>query len=242
MRIEAVSVSVGYGDFLAVTLPQNLHLFDHYVIVTTPEDDETREVCRKYGVTCILTREFYRNDDKFNKARGINKGLDQLSHVDFVVHLDADIVLPAHFRTAVKEAHPDPQFLYGCDRGLVRSWWDWVKLRDSGYLQADYHCRVNFPKGIELGCRWANSEYGYCPIGFFQMWHSRSDIYRGVHLRHYPTTANDAARADVQFAIRWDRRQRQLLPEVIALHLESEAAQLGANWQGRTTKRFEPAS
>lgn len=238
MRIEAVTVCVGYGDFLAVTLPINLPLFDHFVIVTTPNDNETREVCRRLGVTCILTEEFYRNDDKFNKARGINKALDQLSHGDWIVHMDADIVLPSGFRHAVQEAHPDPKILYGCDRVMVRSWWDWQKLKHSGYLQHDYHCRVNFPKGFEVGPRWANSEYGYCPIGYFQMWNSQSDIYRGIHLKHYPTTANDAARGDVQFAIRWDRRNRQILPEVIAIHLESEPGPLGINWRGRQSKRF----
>jgi hypothetical protein len=241
MRIEAVTVCVGYADFLAVTLPLNLPSFDHFVVVTTPEDNETRELCRRYGVTCIVTREFYRNGDKFNKARGINKGLDQLSHTEFVVHIDADVILPRHFRAGISEANLDPECLYGIDRVMVRCWWDWVKLRDSGYLQKDYHCRVNFPKKLEVGNRWANSEYGYCPIGFFQLWHSRSDIYRGVHLRHYPTTWNDAARADVQFAIRWDRRQRLLLPEIIAVHLESESAPLGVNWQGRKTKRFGPS-
>ena len=239
MRVEAVTISVGYGDFLAVTLPYNLHLFDHFVVVTTPDDKETREICRRYGVTVILTEEFYREGDKFNKARGINKGLDQLSHKDWVVHMDSDVILPHGFRKALEQAHPDPKCLYGCDRVMVKSWLDWIKLKDSGYLQHDFHCRVNFPKGVEIGSRWANSEYGYCPIGFFQLWNSCSDIYQGVHLRHYPTTWNDAARGDVQFAIRWDRRHRQLLPEVVAVHLESEHAKLGANWRGRTTKRFE---
>jgi glycosyltransferase involved in cell wall biosynthesis len=237
-RIEAVTVCVGYGDFLAVTLPRNLHLFDRFVVVTSPQDHETQEICRRYGVTPIVTEEFYRDDDPFNKARGINKGLDQLGHNDWIVHLDADVLLPHGFRLACRNAHLDPKCLYGADRVMVGNWWDWVKLRDSGYLQHDFHCRVNFPKGLEVGSRWANAEYGYCPIGFFQMWHSKCDIYRGQHLRPYPTSHNDAARADVQFAIKWDRRHRLLIPEVIVVHLESESCKLGANWQGRTTKRF----
>lgn len=238
MRLEAVTVCVDYADFLAVTLPRNKDLFDHYVIVTTERDNDTREVCRRYGVTCILTDEFYRDEDKFNKARGINKGLDQLSHQGWVIHLDADIILPPRFRSALREAHPDPKCLYGCDRVMVRSWQEWKALNSWDYVQHDWHCRVNFPKGLSVGARWANSEYGYVPIGYFQMWHSSSDVYRGIHLRHYPTTWNDAARSDVQFGIRWDRRHRQLLPEIIAIHLESEPAKLGANWRGRTTKRF----
>jgi hypothetical protein len=240
MRIEAVTVSVNHGDFLAVTLPLNMPLFDHIVVVTTPQDNETREVCRRLGVTVILTEEFYRDGDKFNKARGINKGLDQLGHSDWVCHLDADIVLPHGFRKAVNEAHLDPACLYGCDRVMIKSGKQWSEYLRANYLQHDYHCRVNFPEGYNVGSRWANSEYGYCPIGFFQLWNSCSDIYKGIHLKHYPTQCSDAARSDVQFAIRWDRRQRMLLPEVIAVHLESQASSLGANWSGRTTKRFVP--
>jgi hypothetical protein len=39
----------------------------------------------------------------------------------------------------------------------------------------------------------------------------------------------------------WDRQFRVLLPEVVVLHLESEQAQQGANWRGRTTVPFGPA-
>lgn len=238
--IEAVTVCVGYADFLAVTLPRNDPLFDRWVIVTTPEDTATRELCRRYGKIPVVTREFYRDNNPFNKARGINKGLDQLSHTGWVLHLDADILLPPAFRRVVRDADLDPMVLYGCDRVMIRNYADWQRLQGSGYLQHDYHCRVNFPAGLDVGCRWANDQYGYCPIGFFQMWHSSADLYRGAHLRPYPTSHNDAARADVQFAIQWDRRHRALLPEVVAVHLESEPARLGANWRGRTTRPFGP--
>jgi hypothetical protein len=240
MNLEAVTVCVGYADFLAVTLPRNLPLFDRWVIVTSPDDHETRELCRRHGITPILTQEFYRDGAEFAKARGINKGIDALGESGWRVHLDADVILPPGFRQAVADADPDPDALYGCDRVMVRSWRDWCRLRDSGYLQRDYHCRVNFPAGLTVGTRWANHQHGYCPIGFFQMWNGSADLYRGAHTRPYPTAHNDAARADVQFAIQWDRRHRHLLPEVVAIHLESEPAPLGANWKGRTTRRFGP--
>ena len=47
VKIEAVTVCVNYGDFLAVTAEWNRHLFDQWVVVTTPDDELTREVCRK---------------------------------------------------------------------------------------------------------------------------------------------------------------------------------------------------
>lgn len=240
MKVEAVTVCVNYADLLLVTLPRNLPLFDRLVVVTTPDDFATREVCRRYGIVPVVTREFYRDGAAFNKAKGINKGLDQLAHDGWVCHLDADVILPPSFKAALRQADLDPDVLYGCDRAMVRSYRDWLRLRDSGYLQHDYHCRVNFPKGLDVGARWANEQNGYCPIGFFQLWHSSADLYRGAHLKPYPDRHNDAARADVQHAIQWDRRHRQLIPELVAIHLESEPAPLGANWEGRTTRPFGP--
>jgi hypothetical protein len=42
------------------------------------------------------------------------------------------------------------------------------------------------------------------------------------------------------FAVQWARQHRQLLPELFAVHLESERVAMGANWKGRTTRPFGP--
>jgi uncharacterized protein YukE len=42
------------------------------------------------------------------------------------------------------------------------------------------------------------------------------------------------------FAMQWTRDRRHLIPEIIATHLESERAAMGANWNGRTTRAFGP--
>ena len=123
---------------------------------------------------------------------------------------------------------------------MVRSWEKWQKLQSSGWLSHDFHCRVTPPPGFEIGSRWAHPDGGYVPIGFFQLWHSSQDQFRGVRTRPYPSRHNDACRTDVQHALQWDRRQRQLIPELLVTHLESEPARLGANWCGRTTRPFEP--
>lgn len=238
--LETVTVCVGYGDFLREVMPHNRPLLDRWVVVTTPDDGETREVCRRWSVPTVLTDEVYRDGAEFNKGRAIIRGIDHLAGDGWVLHLDADVVLPGHFRHALDMAHLDPPVLYGADRVMVRGWDRWQRFKASGFLGHDYHCRVSFPPGFPVGDRWASEAYGYCPIGFFQLWHGRTDLYRGAHTRPYPHRHNDAARGDVQHAIQWDRRRRALLPEVIVAHLESEPAPLGANWKGRTTRRFGP--
>ncbi len=240
MKLEAITVCVGYSDFLAETIPFNRPNFDRWVIVTSKADHGTRELCRRHGLPVVLTDEFYRDDHEFNKGRGILRGVDQLAGDGWVLHLDADVALPGHTRRALEAAHLDPECIYGCDRAMVQGWGAWQKLKHSGYLQHDYHCRVRFPPSFPVGDRWATDSYGYCPIGFFQLWNAKTDMYRGSHTKPYPHRHNDAARGDVQMALQFDRRQRQLLPELIAVHLESEPAKLGANWKGRTTKAFGP--
>jgi hypothetical protein len=242
MRIEAVTVSVGYGDFLAVTLPENLPLLDHLVIVTAPEDTETQAVCRRHSVHCVVSDDGKRNGGGFNKGRLINRGLDAIGGHDWVLHLDSDIVLPRKLRRMLDWAHLDLACLYGADRQNLVGFDRWQKLKQ--YAGAwDNHAHQSghwFHPELPMGSRWVSSLHGYVPIGFFQLWHGSASVQNGYHVRHYPTDHGDAARTDVQFALQWDRRQRVLLPEVIVLHLESEPAGLGANWSWRTTKRFGP--
>jgi Glycosyl transferase family 2 len=241
LRIEAATVCVGYGDFLAATLPENLPLVDDLVVVTAPDDDETRAVCRKHSVHHVLSDEFKR-DGPFNKARLIRRALDQIGGRDWILHLDADIVLPRKLRRLVELAHLDERCIYGADRQNVVGWEAWNRLKATAGPW-DNHAHENghwFHPAYRPGCRWVSTLHGYVPIGFFQLFHGSALVDGGYHQRSYPVHHGDAARTDVQFALQWDRRQRLLVPELIVLHLESEKSPTGANWRGRTTARFGP--
>ena len=132
MRIEAVMVCIGYGDFLAVTASENQHLLDDLVVVTSPDDDETREVCRRYSLRHVLSED-HRRGGPFNKARLIQRGFDQIGARDWVLHLDADIVLPRQFRTLLEMADPDERAIYGADRCNLVGFEAWQRLkRDKG--------------------------------------------------------------------------------------------------------------
>ena len=241
MRIEAVTVCVGYGDFLAATLPENLPLVDDLVVVTSPDDEETRAVCRKHNVFHILSED-YRRGGPFNKARMINRGFDQIGCQDWILHLDADIVLPRQFRRLVDWANLDERVLYGADRQRIIGWDEWQAFKQ--YVDRwDNHTHEMgwwFHPKYPMMCRLVSSLHGYTPIGAFQLFHASELIQYNSHQRRYPTDHGDAARTDHQFALQWDRRNRALFPEVVVLHLESEPGTHGANWSGRTTKRFGP--
>lgn len=243
MKIQAITVCVNYGDFLAETIKYNLPAFDDWLIVTEPSDEETREVCRRYNIQCLLSEDGKREKAEFSKGRLIERGLRNLSGNGWRLHIDADIVLPHGFRHRLKSADLQEDHIYGIDRLMVTSWSQWKDLLKTGYVQHgqfDYHCRLRFPAGVQMGSRWTHAQFGYVPIGYFQLWHSSQDEWRGIRVKSYPMDHNTACRTDVQHGLQWDRNKRSILPELVGIHLESELAQLGANWKGRKTKRFGP--
>ena len=234
MNVEAVTTCVGYGDFLAQTLRRNKHHFNRVVVVTSFDDAETIEVCRRNSVVCRPTDVHTRfNNDEFNKGRLIDFGLGYCRRDGWLVHLDADMVLPPDTRGWLERVQLDESCIYGIDRVLCVGWDAWQKFDASSHDFHDYHCRVHIPS-MPMGHRISIPEYGgYLPIGYFQLWH-------GKHGRRYPLEQGSGEHSDVLHAMQWPTDKRRLIPEIVGVHLESEPSQLGANWSGRTTKRFGP--
>lgn len=241
-RYEAVTVCCGYADFLVHVAPRNRPIFDRWLIVTTPDDEETRDVARRFSLEVLLSEDGTRDEAEFAKGRLIERGLQHLANGDaWRIHIDADMVLPAMTRHLFEMASLQTENLYGIDRIMCKSWEHWQEIQQSGWLHNfhDYQNRVRWPGEFQPGSRWASYE-GYCPLGAFQMWHGSQDIWRGARVRRYNGSHNDACRTDIQFSLSFDRHRRVLIPELIAVHLESQAAPLGANWKGRQTRRFGP--
>lgn len=233
MRLEAVTCCVNYADFLAETLPHNRHLFDHLVVVTAPEDVETQRVCEYWHVEVLLTDAFRSRWGEFCKGCGINEGLAALKLDDWVLHLDADIMLPPLTRQLLEAAELDPSVLYGADRHVIPSIQQWREHMALPRLQQENGMYVHVD-AYRMGTRFAAEQHGgYLPIGFFQLWNPKVS---GVTV--YPQQHNGAGRTDMLFALNWRRGKRALLPEVVAYHLESELVPQGTNWDGRATARF----
>lgn len=242
-NLEAVTVCVGYSDFLAETLKYNRQHFNRWVIVTHPKDMETIELCRRANLHLVVTDEFGRGGPRpFNKGRGISLGMNFVSSGSWVLHLDADVVLPNQFRQMLDVAHLDPQCIYGADRVLIKNWEEWQLYQKAEWLQNQhgYHLCCNFPATAHVGTRIIRGRHGYVPIGFFQLFHYDNGVHVGHRWKDYPDASDNAAHSDIKFALHWDRRKRILLPEIIVAHLESEQLGMGANWRGRKTKRFGP--
>jgi hypothetical protein len=233
MKIEAVVVCKDYSDFLEQTLPDNLQQVDRLVVVTHPNDRRTIDLCSRFSVECVQTTCMHTQGDEFNKGRAINLGLGHLRGLEWMLHMDADILLPHGFRNMLARTHLDPKNIYGADRVNVVGYDNWMAHKHKTVPHYSHRYFVEPPKEFNLGARIIHSEHGYTPIGYFQFWHRSAN-------RKYPIHQGNAEHTDLLFACQWARENRVLLPEIFVYHLESESSQMGANWKGRKTKWFGP--
>ena len=238
MKIEAIITCVDYADFLAETLIHNLTHFDRVVVITSPDDRETAETCRRLSVEYYATDLFRAHGGAFSKARGIDFGLSLVRHGEWVCHIDADTYLPPLARWILEHRERlgtlDKESIYGVDRVNCVGYEAWREFVTQFHPGHDYMCRIKMPSNFTIGDRIAIWNYGgYLPIGYFQMWHASTG-------RRYPIVSRTAEHDDVVFSAQWPIGKKHLIPEIMAVHLMSEPATLGANWKGRKTKRFGP--
>jgi hypothetical protein len=224
---------VDYSDYLAWCIPFNKAQFDSWVIVTASHDERTRRLCDFHHLQYAVTDDFYRDDAAFNKAAGINVGIGQCKRDGWLVHMDADIVLPPRARELLEKADLLADHIYGIDRMMCKSFDDWTKFVCDPKPQHEAEVFVH-TTAFEFGVRIAKTDAdGYVPIGFFQLWNPGKSgrIW-------YPEGHKACSRADMQFAQAWPRKQRALIPEIVAIHLESEVVPNGHNWRGRRSGPF----
>lgn len=237
MKLEAIVVCLQYSDFLRATLPHNKQFFNKIVVVTSPLDYETQRLCEFHNVQCVKTNAFYEDHPTIpNKAKGINVGLKHLQKDGWVLHLDADIWLPVHFRNILERYPLREECLYGIDRMMVNSYQEWDKyIRGGGKPMHEAWCYLHL-NIFRIGERIVQyNDYGYVPIGFFQLWNPKGS---GVH--KYPVDIEGFDRTDVLFAKKFPRHNRDFIPDLACFHLASEVARQGQNWKGRKTKYFGP--
>jgi hypothetical protein len=235
MYLEGIIICVNYSDFLAHTLPHSRNQFDNLVVVTDTKDQKTKDVCDYYHVRCIQTDVFYEDGNNFNKGKGISEGMKHLSRKDWVIHLDADIYLPPMTRYILDKLPLEKDKLYGVDRLMCPSYNEWMKFIDEPESVQESYIYVHlnrFPIGVRI-CEYNNYHSGYEPIGFFQLWNPEGS---GVY--DYPTEHDYCDRTDVLHVKKFPRNKRELLPEIVVIHLDSEASIMGTNWQGRKTPKF----
>ena len=181
MKIEAVTVCVNYSKQLAQAL-RNKEFLDRWVVVTSSEDHDTISLCADNDIKCRVTDCFFDDGASFAKGRGINKGLEMLYRDNWLLHMDADILLPHDFREIVLDL--DEQCMYGS-----------VRYHHDGTPNEEVT-----PAGMVYGFK----KMRYI-CGYFQLWHSSNHIT-------YPQDSEDARWDDLDHMHRWPMTKRHFLP------------------------------
>jgi hypothetical protein len=231
--LEAVIVCDEYGDFLKETIPHTLRNVNDLVVVTAEDDKETQALCAKLDCRFVVGWNHKRSE--FDKAKAINHGLAHLRCNDWLLHMDADIVLPdvfADWFTTNLTLNPDN--IYGVDRFDCRSADAWDRLRNSDYLHTRRQWRymIQPPPGCKPCTRVAHGDYeGWVPVGFFQLWHSK------VRTRYSWKPGAGGEHTDLLHGTSWKPENRILIPDFYAIHL-STGMKMGENWRGRKSPRF----
>jgi hypothetical protein len=178
MKIEAVTVCVDYSHYLKKVI-SNKNKLDRWVIVTHRSDKDTIKLCKKENIEFVLSKKIFKKA-KFAKGKAINEGLNILEKKDWILHLDADQLLPENFREITKQTCTDETKLYGCRRFKTTE-------EPMPGLKLVKKCPVS---GI-------NKVYIlHLPIGFFQLWHSSI-------CTKYPSVSKNTLHDDWIFLSNW---------------------------------------
>lgn len=185
MKIELIVTCVGRTslNMLCHTIGFNSVAFhnDNVIIVTTESDKDTQNFCVRRNLNCFPTDLFFKNGARFNRGAALTEVFKNLKFNDWVLHLDADILLPNGWRTVFKQLNPDKEFMYGSRRIIL------PKYRD--YLDLSYGKKVEefwTPRGIAYG--------------FLQLFNYQSEVFKNDPT--YPESY-DSAESDWKFRNRW---------------------------------------
>ena len=226
--IKAVTVCVNYSDYLKLSI-NNRQYLDDWVIVTSAEDHATIELCERENIRCTISNRLYQNGDVFNKAKALNDGFAAIKNPDWLLSLDADILLPNDFRN-IRRFLFNKEYLYGIPRYTSTLY----KLRE--YLQG----KIGFPvlermpiMPMILKGDWGTNRI----IGYFQLFHYSQVNPQCIFPECYNDdvgNCNNAAFYDDVFSSYFINRQ-MYIEEIKAVHLPHD---LVGNWNGRKSSKL----
>lgn len=217
--VTGVLVCVNYSDYLVHCVDANHNKLDRIIVVTTPDDSDTKKVCSKYAnVEVVETRCFYEGGRTFDKGKALNLALERVERhkTSWVLIHDADIVLPEDFRKQL-DIKVNSLTLYGAPRHFAYTLDDYLEFKNTGSknynILKDYYSPGRFP------------------IGYFQLFNSLHLETRGFE-HPYPEGHDDASYTDLQFTKKF--KFRTSLKGVHTVHLGPPMV----NHRGRVTPFF----
>jgi hypothetical protein len=207
-KIDVIIISVNYNDFLLVSLSNNIKYFKNITVVTSSDDLMCQKICDKFKVKCVITERMYEDGSSFNKGKAINEGIKSINNPDWILLMDADIVLS----DKLEFTDIDEDTLYTTDRYICNdynTYKEWmnnnIKLENIGKYESD--------KGL----------------GFFQLFNINN---KNIDIKKpFPEASDNAAWSDLQFRDKFSKRKKV---EISTIHLGPDKV----NWNGRESVKF----
>jgi hypothetical protein len=241
-KIDVVMVCVNYDDYLNITLPYNVSQADSVTVVTDLYDKRTPKVCKKHGANVVYSKALNPRGRDFYKGRGLNDGFASLDNPDWVLVMDADVILQPGLIDRLKHRVLNPGVLY-----YTRRWGPASVYALPALLQ-------DLKRGLSwraLFKRYANKKVAreegrdgndleYLPFGYFQLFNPRAKVLSGRGADYYPTRSRTAELDDKAFGFevfKGERHQPFPVPDFDVLHLPH--GNYRENWGGRRSPRIE---
>jgi GR25 family glycosyltransferase involved in LPS biosynthesis len=181
-KIDVIITSVNYNDFLILSLENNTKYFENITVVTSNDDKICQDICESFGVKCITTDVFYEDGFKFNKGKAINVGIESIINPEFILLLDADIIVT----NKIELTNLESDTLYTSDRWICYNHFQYERWR-KGETQVN-----NLPK--------YERDNGY---GFFQLFNFNNSI--GIN--RYNDELENSSHPDLKFSSHFPKKQ-----------------------------------
>jgi len=229
--LEALTVCVGFSDYLEHFLKYNLKHFDKLIVVTTKSDTSTIKLCKSIKVNYVFTN---RLGQSFNKGKAINDGLKKLSMKDWLLIIDADIILEKQFRNKTEQQKLNIKKLYGAIRINCLDYPSWEKYSLLNGSEQELFLKNESLKKMYKRNRtvreWNSGRKQI--VGYFQLLNCKNKIIE------YPEQYEGANKSDREFFNQWEFFNREFLQNINVLHLDNTGRK-GINWFGRKSPEFK---
>jgi GR25 family glycosyltransferase involved in LPS biosynthesis len=171
-KLDVIIVSVDYNDLLILTLQKNKRIFHNITVVTSKTDQKCKEICDKFGVSCIQSDIMYDNNSTFNKGKAINVGINSIENPDLILLLDADIIV----ENDINLHDLNDKYLYTSERIILPNYDSYLD-----YINNGVYNKLERDQGL----------------GFYQLFSiNNNSINRN---NPYPDNSSDASWSDLEF-------------------------------------------
>jgi GR25 family glycosyltransferase involved in LPS biosynthesis len=138
-ELDLILVSVDYNEYLEKVLFHNTKLFNNITVITHPDDIFCHSLCEKFNVNCITDDSLYKNGT-INKSLGINKAIKSLTYPDWILIVDADIIINKKIdieNLNIRKLYTSSRYI--CDN--MNNYYRWrngeIDIKEIGKLEAD---------------------------------------------------------------------------------------------------------